>query len=145
MSGPTMSNKIGGNEVSNRSPVVSWDVLDREPVANEVKVKHILIGWKELAENYPGEMDPRATERGRLDAEKIVSSLMKQLKAGGDFDVLMKAHSEDSVSTRTGEPIDVTPKSGLVIEFRLLSLRLEPGEFAVCQSSFGFHIIKRLA
>jgi hypothetical protein len=144
--GPTMNNKIGGaNEVSNRSEVVSWDVLDREPVANEAKVKHILIAWRELKDNYPGDMDPRAAERGRRDAEGVVSSLVKQIKAGADFDILMKANSEDSVSARSGDPIKVTPDAGLVIEFRLLSLRLEPGEVGVCQSDFGFHIIKRLS
>ena len=31
----------------------------------------------------------------------------------------------------------------LVIEFRQLSLRLNVGEIGVCQSDFGFHIIKR--
>jgi parvulin-like peptidyl-prolyl isomerase len=32
----------------------------------------------------------------------------------------------------------------LVIEFRQLSLRLRVGEIGVCQSDFGFHIIKRI-
>ena len=49
--GPTMNNKIGGNEVAPvASEVVSADILAREPVSNKVQVKHILVGWKELAE-----------------------------------------------------------------------------------------------
>ena len=31
-----------------------------------------------------------------------------------------------------------------MLEFRLLSLRLKPNEFGVCQSDFGFHIIQVL-
>jgi len=142
--GPNMNNKIGGDEVSNRSPVVSWDILDREPVANEVQVKHILIGWKDLAENYGGRLDARAEQRGRKDAEAKVNELLGELHGGADFDTLMRAHSEDSGSAQSGTPITVSPDAQLVIEFRLLSLRLNPGEIGVCQSDYGFHIIKRL-
>jgi parvulin-like peptidyl-prolyl isomerase len=38
----------------------------------------------------------------------------------------------------------VTPDAQLVIEFRQLALRLHVGEIGVCESDFGFHIIKRL-
>jgi parvulin-like peptidyl-prolyl isomerase len=73
-----------------------------------------------------------------------VRSLLKQLQAGGDFDALMKTTSEDVGSARSGRAFTVTPDAQLVIEFRQLSLRLRPGEVGVCQSDFGFHIIKRI-
>jgi hypothetical protein len=142
--GPTMNNKVNSEELSNRSPVVSWDILDREPVANSAQVEHILIGWKDLAEAYGGRLDPRAEPRSRKDAEAEISKLMGELKAGADFEQLMRENSEDGASAQSGTPIDVTPDSQLVIEFRQLSLRLNPGEYGVCQSDFGFHIIKRL-
>jgi len=56
----------------------------------------------------------------------------------------MKASSEDRGSALSGRAYTVTPDAQLVIEFRQLSLRLKPGEIGVCQSEFGFHIIKRL-
>jgi hypothetical protein len=146
MGGPNMNNKVGGgNEVSNRSEVVSWDILEREPVANEVKVRHILVGWKSLADAYGGRMDPRAEARtSRKEAEQEVTALLGKINAGADFEKTMVEHSEDPGTARAESPLNVTPDAGLVIEFRLLSLRLQQGEVGVCQSDYGFHIIKRM-
>lgn len=124
---------------------MSWDVLAREPVANEAKVKHILISWKDLAPAFRGQLDPRAEARSKTDAEDTVKELLAALASGTDFDALMAERSEDLASASSSAPIDVSPDAGLVIEFRQLSLRLEPGEVAVCQSDYGFHIIKRIA
>lgn len=126
------------------SSVVSSDILAREPVANTATVKHILISWRDLADSFGGRLDPRAAKRSKADAEDEVRSLVKQLQDGADFDALMKAHSEDVGSAMSGRAFTVTPDAQLVIEFRQLSLRLKPGEFGVCQSDFGFHIIKRV-
>jgi parvulin-like peptidyl-prolyl isomerase len=125
--------------------VVSADILAREPVANTATVKHILISWSDLAEAFGGHIDPRAAKRSKADAEAEVRSLLKQLQGGADFDALMKAHSEDLGSASSGRAFTVTPDAQLVIEFRQLSLRLNPGEFGVVQSDFGFHIIKRVS
>jgi hypothetical protein len=127
------------------SPVVSSDILAREPVANTAQVKHILISWSDLADAFGGHLDPRAAKRSKADAEAEVRSLIKQLQGGADFDALMKAHSEDLGSASSGRTFTVTPDAQLVIEFRQLSLRLNPGEFGVIQSDFGFHIIKRVS
>src|SRR3954468_5388558 len=126
------------------SSVVSTDILAREPVANTATVKHILISWRDLADAFGGRLDSRAEERSKADAEAEVRSLLKQLQDGADFDAVMKAHSEDVGSAMSGRAFTVTPDAQLVIEFRQLSLRLKPGEFGVCQSDFGFHIIKRV-
>jgi hypothetical protein len=143
MNGPTMNNKVGGGDIEYRSPVISWEILDREPVANEVKVHHILIGWRDLEDAYGGRMHPNAKQRTRSDAEAEVKSLLGQLQGGADFNTLMRAHSEDTGSAASDTPIIVTPEPPLAIEFRQLSLRLAVGEIGVCQTEFGFHIIKR--
>jgi hypothetical protein len=127
------------------SPVVSSDILAREPVANTAQVKHILISWSDLADAFGGHLDPRAAKRSKAEAEAEVRSLIKQLQGGADFDALMKAHSEDLGSASSGRAFTVTPDAQLVIEFRQLSLRLKPGEFGVIQSDFGFHIIMRVS
>ena len=144
MSGPTMNNRVGGDSAAPTvSPVVSQDIMAREPVANHVKVKHILIAWKELdSDEYHG--DPRGTKRSKADAENLVRALVAQLKSGTDFDQLMIQNSEDAGSAATGEPFDVSPDAKLVIEFKTLGLRLAVGEFGVCESEFGFHIMKRV-
>lgn len=143
--GPTINNKMNTNELAPAvSSVVSTDILAREPLANTATVKHILISWHDLADSFGGRIDPRADKRSKADAEAEVRSLLKQLQEGADFEAMMKAHSEDVGSAISGRAFTVTPDAQLVIEFRQLSLRLRPGEFGVCQSDFGFHIIKRI-
>jgi parvulin-like peptidyl-prolyl isomerase len=144
--GPSMNNKMGTtNELPPpMSPVVSKSILEREPVANTAMVKHILISWKDLADSFGGRQDKRAAARTKTDAETQVKSLVGQIKAGGNFDEIMQTHSEDVGSASTGRPFKVTPDAQLVIEFRQLALRLAVDEVGVCQSDFGFHIIKRL-
>jgi hypothetical protein len=139
--GPSMKNSMTGPEpVAQVSPVVSSDILEREPLANVAQVKHILIGWKDLDQVR----DPRAGERTKQDAEKEVRSLLAQIAAGADFDALMKEHSEDGGSASTGRAYAVSPDAQLVIEFKQLGLRLKVNEVGVVQSDFGFHIIKRV-
>lgn len=144
--GPSMNNKIGGgNELGPAvtSPVVSADVLAREPNANTAQVKHILISWKDKADQFGGRQDKRGAARTKAEAEAEVQALLAQAQGGASFDELMKAHSEDLGSAVSARMYTVTPDAQLVIEFRQLSLRLNVGEVGVCESDFGFHIIKR--
>jgi peptidyl-prolyl cis-trans isomerase D len=124
--------------------VVSTDILAREPVSNRAKAKHILIGWKDKADNYGGGIDPRAAERTREDAEAVVKEILAALAGGADFDTLMRERSEDTGSAQSGRPFEVSPDAGLVIEFRQLGLRLAVDEVGVAESDFGFHIMKRV-
>ncbi len=142
--GPTMTNKIGGaGPAASMSTVVSTEILSREPLVNTASVKHILISWADLSEAFQGHQDPRAQKRTKAEAETEVKAVLEQIKAGGDFEALMKAKSEDVGSAQSNRAFTVTPDAQLVIEFRQLSLRLNVGEYGVCQSDFGFHIIKR--
>lgn len=126
-----------------RSRVVSWDLLEREPVTNNAEVRHILIGWGELASAYNGGIDERAAGRTQAEAEVVVDAVLAKLKDGADFQAVMAEYSEDAGSATSGRSYQAAPDAGLVLEFRQLSLRLAPGEVGVCQSPFGFHIIKR--
>jgi len=144
--GPSMNNKMGGGNALGpavTSPAVSADILAREPDANTAQVKHILISWKDLADQFGGRQDQRAAARTKADAEAEVKTLLAQAQGGGDFDAMMKAHSEDLGSAVSARMYTVTPDAQLVIEFRQLALRLKVGEIGVCESDFGFHIIKR--
>src|SRR5690242_14975782 len=110
--GPSINNRIGGNELPPpTSSVVSNDILAREPLANTAQVKHILIGWKDLADSYQGRLDSRAAKRDKAAAEAEVKSLVAQLKAGADFDTMMKTHSEDLGSASTARAYTVTPQA----------------------------------
>jgi peptidyl-prolyl cis-trans isomerase D len=136
--GPTMGNRMNGPDpVAQSSDVVSSDILAREPVANNAQVKHILISWEGVGN------DERAKGRTKAQAEALVKSLLTQIKAGADFDMLMKQHSEDPGSASSARAYPVSPDAQLVIEFKQLALRLNVGEVGVVESDFGFHIMKR--
>lgn len=141
MDGPTISSRLNQEPPSR---VISTDILSREPVANRTRVKHILIGWRALADNYGGGMDPRAEKRTKQMAEKDVESILAQLKGGADFDTLMKAHSEDSGLAANPDGYEVSPDAQLVLDFRRLGLRLQVDEIGVVETQFGFHIMKRV-
>jgi hypothetical protein len=126
--------------VAARSPAVTWDILEREPVATHAEVFHILIGWRDLPS---AATEPRAAGRTKAEAEAVVQDLLAKARGGTSFEELMSAHSED-LGSASGVSFKVSPSAQLVIEFKQLSLRLYLNEIGVCQSDFGFHIIKRI-
>ena len=123
----------------------SKDLLARTETSPSVDVKHVLIGWKDLAAAYHGHIDPRAASRSNADAAKIASDVFAQLKAKPDaIDALVKQYSEDPGSLR-GTPYTVTSDSPMVPEFKKLALRLKVGEVGVVKTQFGYHVMERVA
>ncbi len=145
--GPSMNNKInGGNEVAKpTSPVASASILGRDPLANKVEVKHILIGWKDVGRDGKPN-DERAKTREKSEAETLVKTIVGQLKAGtATFDALMKQYSEDPGSGPTARSYAIAHDDmNFDSDFRMLSIRLNTDEVGVVESQFGFHIIKRI-
>lgn len=117
----------------------STDILKREPQAGKVKVKHILLGWKDVHAE-----DPRGKSRDRAALEKLVKTTVAGLKAGGKIEPVMADLSEDPGSAKAGTSYDVTPDAGLVPPFKNLSMRLKVGEVGVVKTDFGIHIIQRV-
>jgi hypothetical protein len=141
--GPTINNKIAGSEETPRtSPVVSSDILAREPVTNRANVKHILIGFKGAGEE--DRLDPRAQQRSKAEAEELVRTILGELKSGADFDAMMRKYSEDPGSSGSARPYEVKPDAQLVIEFKQLGYRLRVDEVGVVESEYGFHLMKRV-
>jgi len=116
----------------------SVDILKREPVTQKAKVKHILLGWKEVNAG-----DPRGAGRERKDLDALVKKTMADLKKGAKIEPLMKSLSEDPGSAESGTAYDVDPQAGLVEPFKNLSLRLKVGEVGAVKTQFGIHIIQR--
>jgi len=136
MSGPTMGKKSSSLESS--------DILSRNQLTQRARVKHILIGWKDLEYAYGGRMDERAQKRTKSDAEALARQLYDRAVAGEAFEALMIEHSEDGGTASSAAPLEVTPGAELVEPFKRLSLRLEPGEIGIVLTDFGWHIIKRV-
>ncbi len=140
--GPANLGRIGSDE-EKVHPLQSNDIMQREARTERAQVRHILIGWKDLQSDYPSDMDPRALERSRWDAEKLVKELYDRAVAGEDFESLMEQYSEDGGSAKSGISYEVYPGSSHVFEFRRIGIRLEVGEVGKVLTTFGWHIMKR--
>ena len=133
----------GGPGFEKYSELESADILGRSSSHPKVYVKHVLLGWDELEGNYGGRMDERSKKRSRRDAEKIVRLVVAELEKGTPIEPLMIEHSGDR-GTADGKALPVEPDSNFVPRFKALSLRLAVGEYGVVQTSFGYHVIKRV-
>ena len=121
-------------------PIESADILARPAEKGPVQVQHVLIGFKDA----PAARDPKAKERSKEDAAKLVTEVLTKAKSGEDFKKLMKDYSEDPGSKDTGRPYDVTADAPMVEPFKKLSLRLKENEIGVVKTPFGYHVIKRV-
>ena len=121
----------------------SKDILARTETAAEVTVRHVLFGWKSLADAYGGQMDPRAAGRSNADAAKLAQDTAAKLRATpADIEKISKELSEDPGSK--GEPYTVNPTTGFVPEFKNLALRLKENEVGIVKTNFGYHVIMRI-
>ncbi len=123
----------------------SKDILARKPVTDDALVKHVLVGWKDLAAAYRGHMDPKAAARSQEEAAKIARDVYAKLTADpSQIDALIQSVGEDPGAKR-GEPYEITPDAGFVPEFKNLALRLNVKEVGIVKSDFGYHVIERVA
>ena len=124
--------------------IPSSDILAREPMTEKAQVQHVLIGWKDLEPNFRGGMDDRAKTRTHEEANRLAREVLEKARAGADFAQLMKDFSEDPGSAASGTSYEATPTAGLVPPFKSLALRLAVGEVGVVETTYGWHIIKRV-
>src|SRR5581483_1131018 len=108
---------------------------DEFRVPEQVNVRHILIKTNLTPD---GKVDPKAADEARKKAEDI----LKQLKAGGNFEELAKKYSEDPGSAKNGGSLGWIGKGRTVPEFEKAAFSLPKGGTSdLVQSSYGFHII----
>ena len=137
-SGAGSSAGSGSAADQNVEDLDSKDILARTDTAQSVYVKHVLIGWKEVAR------DPRAKERSNADAAKLARDVEAKLKANPDqIDALVKQYSEDPGSLK-GEPYNVEADTPFVPEFKNLALRLKEKEVGIVKTRFGYHVMERV-
>ncbi len=145
----TGSGKTGGpaGKTGGGGPVAdidSKDILARTDTVAEADVKHVLLGWSDLAGVYGPRMDPRAAGRDNAAAAKLAKELLAKLVADpGAIDALVKEHSEDPGSLR-GEPYTVKADSPFVPEFKQMALRLREREAGIVKTQFGYHVMLRV-
>ncbi len=80
-----------------------------------------------------------AKARARAEAEAILDSI----RAGSDFELLAKAHSDDTGSGEIGGDLGWFRRGVMVKEFEDAAFALADGQVSgVVETEFGFHIIK---
>jgi parvulin-like peptidyl-prolyl isomerase len=123
----------------------SKDILARTETTPEVYVKHVLLAWSALGDSYGGRLDPRAAERSNAEAATLAQTIAAKLKANPDaIDALVQESSEDPGSLG-GDPYPVKADSPMVPEFKNLALRLKDKEIGIVKTSFGYHVMARVA
>ena len=105
---------------------------DRFTDVEEVRARHILV-----------RVDPNADEAAKTKARAEADDLLKQIRAGGDFEALAKKHSKDPGSAPKGGDLGFFPRGRMVPPFDAAAFALEPGQVSeVVETPFGFHVIK---
>ena len=77
------------------------------------------------------------------DVKAKAESVLKEVKAGGDFAALAKKYSEDDSNAPQGGDLDYFARGKMVPEFDAPAFNLKPGEISdLVKTQFGYHIIK---
>ncbi len=97
---------------------------DQYRVAEQAKVSHILIKTP-----LPGP-DGKVDEKGVADAQKRAEDLLKQLKAGANFEELAKKYSEDPGSAKEGGSLGWIGRGRTVPEFEKVAFSLPKGQIS---------------
>ncbi|WP_113673140.1 peptidylprolyl isomerase [Vallitalea guaymasensis] len=104
--------------------------------AKDVRVRHILLKTVDDA-NQPLPEDKKAEVKTK--AEEVLA----KVKAGEDFEALVKEYSEDPGSKDKGGEYTFNKGSNFAPEFTEASFSMEPGDVSeLVETSFGYHIIK---
>lgn len=104
------------------------------------QVKHILISTRDQDGNT-------LEDSMKQIKQQLANDLLAQIKAGADFDELMKSNTEDVDQEGNPNSPDgyIFDSDGNYIEpFKEKSLTMEIGSVEMVETDYGYHIIKRL-
>ena len=104
---------------------------DKFKRGESVRASHILIRVSE-----------QATDAEKSKARARIEGILKRAKAGEDFAVLAREHSQDGSATQGGD-LNYFVKGQMVQPFDQVAFSLKPNEISdVVTTQFGYHIIK---
>jgi peptidyl-prolyl cis-trans isomerase C len=106
--------------------------LEKFKQGDTVHAAHILIG-----------LPQGATPEQKAEAKTKAATVLKTVKAGGDFATLAQANSSDTGSAQNGGDLGFFPKGQMTPAFEEAAFKLKPGTVGpLVETPFGFHIIK---
>jgi peptidyl-prolyl cis-trans isomerase C len=131
-------NKLMAAEVANLpgpSDAEAREFYTKNPtefqVKESVRASHILI-----------RVDDKADDATKKKAKAEIDTVLKKVKAGGDFAKLAQEHSQDGSAAQGGD-LGAFGRGEMVPEFDKVAFELKPGEVSdIVKTQFGYHIIK---
>lgn len=102
---------------------------------NYLRAKHVLITTQDMS---TGE------EKDKDAAKATADEVLAKAQSGEDFDSLIAQYNEDPGMSSNPDGYVFTDGE-MVEEFENKVKELQPGEIGMCETSYGYHIIKRLA
>lgn len=102
---------------------------------NYLRAKHVLITTKNMATGE--ELDKDA-------ALATANDVLAKAQAGEDFDALVAEYNEDPGMDSNSDGYVFTANE-MVAPFEETTRSLNPGEIAMCETDYGYHVILRLA
>jgi peptidyl-prolyl cis-trans isomerase SurA len=111
-------------------------VLDKRPSLGEIKVEHIMVAFPE-----------NATKAQIDSAKRIIDDIYKQLQNGAKFEDLANQYSDDKKTAKRGGELNWFGTGQMIAEFETNAFALKnDGDYsAPFRTSFGWHIVKRIA
>ncbi|MBP5246033.1 MAG: peptidylprolyl isomerase [Clostridia bacterium] len=104
-----------------------------------IRVKHILVSFPEVNE---GE---ELTEEQKAETYAKAKEVLDKANAGEDFDELIEEFNEDPGTASNPDGYYFNDESTFTPAFKEASFALKEGEISgLVESSYGYHIIKRL-
>ena len=95
------------------------------------------VAWRQII------IAPKPTPAARAAAQAKADSLLAEIKAGGDFELLAKRESDDPGSKANGGDLGWNRRGKMVPEFDRWMFALAPGQLSpVIETAFGYHIIR---
>jgi peptidyl-prolyl cis-trans isomerase D len=107
--------------------------LDQFRTPERVHARHILL----MTQDKP------PAEDAKMKAQ--ADDLLKQIKAGANFEELAKKNSQDPGSAAKGGDLGWVTRNQMVAEFEKACFTQKPGETAVVKTVYGYHIVQVLA
>lgn len=102
-----------------------------------MRAKHVLIPTTD--DTTGADLD----EEGMKKAEETANEVLEKAKGGANFDDLVKEYGKDPGMESNKDGYIFTDNE-MVSEFEDAVKSIKPGEFTICKSNFGYHIIQRL-
>ncbi len=131
---------------------VRFLVIDQEQVRQKTSVlpSEVQTYYNDNAPEFQSPEQIRASHillktagKDEATVKTQAESILKQVKAGGDFAELATKSSEDEASKTTGGDLDYFGRGRMVPEFENAAFAMQPGQISdLVKTQFGFHIIK---